>query len=754
MTENQTNILAAMVRVITASLEEPPWVIYTDPFLDPTLDLLPSDWPRKKVHTEDFSNEVTATLLDSAVFAIPPWGRQPKSKVPLEVAALADLRAPSDAVDLIMLLPAGLFLSPGHSKQLRMDLMSNWNTELVAFLQGGIVGAHHYIHSALTKLSSSDKQRSVLRMFEVPQGRAFDEQAVLRDLGRILRMQGGKTEFGYILRDLPPSGAPLVFDQFHPDVVRRRGELPDYGRIAHLDHLFEVFQGTPRIADRSSRTREPGLGGQRVITGRSILAADRTIAPPDNKTEWVNADRSALAAEDIVISGIQSPNWVRPGLLWARVREADLPAAAGENAIVLRPRPDANPRDVDFVLRYLSSRDLLELSDDPRLTPGTTIITAPTIGAIRIPLPDEHLAEALTSVETAQVRAAAWAEEADEILSELFDAGGASISRQNVIQRSRIVRLRMKAVDEIDTLSGQVRTQYPLPIAYAWRSLEALKTRGPGREAYLAALDAGEHALAFSANVGLALALESGQAVSTLQQIAERLLRRQGPTLADWSNIIDELASDSFASIDSLISSTEFRDFCRDAEVAKARKVLLGRRNDESHQRRVEPMRLPAALDELHAHLEVIFASLSFFLDNTLIIARGLRWDSILEVGTLSFQRLAGDHPIVPTHEMQTKTPDTEVGSLYLLDSTERLHLLRPFLVGTDCAQCGTFSVFHVDRFVDETLTMKSMEHGHTIESSAELMEAAKEVGLILGASNSAGGSEDGQRGNRPPEQV
>jgi hypothetical protein len=49
---------------------------------------------------------------------------------------------------------------------------------------------------------------------------------------------------------------------------------------------------------------------------------------------------------------------------------------------------------------------------------------------------------------------------------------------------------------------------------------------------------------------------------------------------------------------------------------------------------------------------------------------------------------------------------------------------------------------------------MKSMEHGHTIESSAELMEAAKEVGLILGASNSAGGSEDGQRGNRPPEQV
>ena len=451
MTANQNSILAGMVGVVAASFDTPPSVIYADPFLDPTLDLLPSDWPRKMASTEDFSKEVAATLLQSAVFAIPPWGRQPKSKVPLEVAALEDLRAPAGGGALIMLLPAGVFLSQA-SKQLRMDLMDNWNTELVAFFQGGIVGAYPYIYSVLAKLSHPGNQRSVLRMFEVPRNGAIDEPAVLGDLDRILRMQGGQTEFGYILRDLPPSGAQLVFDQFHPDVVRRRGELADYGRIAHLDNLFEVFPGSPRPVGDAPR-RGTGLGEQRVITGRSILA-DRTIAPPDEKTEWVSADRSELATGDIVILGIRSPNWVRPGLLWARVREDDLPAVAGEKTIVLRPRPAADPRDVDFVTRYLSSRDLLELSDDPRLTPGTTIIMAPTIAAIRIPLPDEHLAEALKSVETARLRAADWAAEAEEILSELFDAGGASMSRQNVIQRSRIVRLRMKAVDEIDTLSG------------------------------------------------------------------------------------------------------------------------------------------------------------------------------------------------------------------------------------------------------------------------------------------------------------
>ena len=42
-----------------------------------------------------------------------------------------------------------------------------------------------------------------------------------------------------------------------------------------------------------------------------------------------------------------------------------------------------------------------------------------------------------------------------------------------------------------------------------------------------------------------------------------------------------------------------------------------------------------------------------------------------------------------------------------------------------------TFSVFHVDRFLDGVLTMKSMEHGHIINASPELVDAVREVGLL-----------------------
>ena len=99
-------------------------------------------------------------------------------------------------------------------------------------------------------------------------------------------------------------------------------------------------------------------------------------------------------------------------------------------------------------------------------------------------------------------------------------------------------------------------------------------------------------------------------------------------------------------------------------------------------------------------------------------IHRGDRaWDSLENAGSLSYQRLAGDHAIVQTQEMTVDTPVIELDSLYLLDSNRKLHLLRPYLIGTNCSQCGTFSIFHIDRFLNRSLSMKSIEHGHTIDA-------------------------------------
>jgi hypothetical protein len=201
--------------------------------------------------------------------------------------------------------------------------------------------------------------------------------------------------------------------------------------------------------------------------------------------------------------------------------------------------------------------------------------------------------------------------------------------------------------------------------------------------------------------------------------------------MADWSNVLNELAGRACASIDDLIASTEFRDFCGDGEVSKARKELLARRNDEAHQRRVEDTQLGAALDEVVGHLEVLLRALSFWLDNPLVIAKSLRWDSLENTGSLSYRRLAGDHPIVQMREMKVDSPVIELDSLYLLYSNRNLHLVRPFLIGTNCQRCGTFSIFHIDRFLNGSLTLKSLEHGHTIDASEQFSRAVRATGLL-----------------------
>lgn len=425
------------------------------------------------------------------------------------------------------------------------------------------------------------------------------------------------------------------------------------------------------------------------------------------------------------------PNSIHPGIIWARVAPADLPLTAGPHVLILRAHEDADRADVEFALRFISSDAALTLSDDPRLPPATMTIGAAALAALNVPLPDAMLKDALASVDLARRRASAWSAEADDILDGLFEYDSAAQARQRVLERSRLVRLRMKAVDDVETLNGQVRTQYPLPIAYRWRVLEAARSHGTTRETYTAAIDAAEQALAFMANVGLALAREIGKPVSAAAAIKSRLARGQGTSMSDWCNVLDELAGRAFSRIDNAISTPEFRSFCAEPEVKTARQDLLRRRNDEAHGRRAELIDLGGAITDALVSLDTLNRSLAFLLDNPLVVARRLHWDTIRTNGALEYQQFAGDHAVVPIREMSVTTPTIEAGSLYLLDSKHSLHLLRPFLTGANCQRCGNFSVFCVDHRANGALTIKSLEHGHSIQAAEPLVHALAAVDLV-----------------------
>ena len=551
MSGDRDNLLLGMLKALCPDTAESPIVVYADNCFDSLTKLLAREWSRRKVQYQGFADQVASSLEEGPVLAIPPWGRlENRSAAPV---ALAGLRTGSGAHQLILLTPATL-LGNRSWRAVRRELAENWQIQLVACLSGGVPGIRPDSRVALLQLTPPSDKHEVLRMFEVPGGLA-EPATIIKDFQRLLRMGGGSSDFGFVLRERPAAGESLAPHLHDPAVVSRRGSLSDYGETTTLGDLFEIRQGTLRPEDirREGDTRGPLA--HRVLSGRDIRH-DHSIAAPDEDSRWTYNTDSATQAGDIAIRALYNLNGPTEGFVWARIEAGDTSAVPDQNVIVLRPKIGVSTQHLDFVLRYLSSRHVMELSEDPRVSSFRRLHES-TLSNWRVPLPDEPLSDAINDVESVRHRVAQWADEADDIIESLFDDNSATLSRQRVIERSRNVRLRMTAIGNIETLSGRVRTQYPLPIAYSWRMLEVARSNGPTREAYQALLDVAEHTFAFTAGVGLALAREVGKPVGAAKIIATaRLARGQGPSMSDWCSILDELAGQSFSGIDAAISTT------------------------------------------------------------------------------------------------------------------------------------------------------------------------------------------------------
>jgi hypothetical protein len=118
-----------------------------------------------------------------------------------------------------------------------------------------------------------------------------------------------------------------------------------------------------------------------------------------------------------------------------------------------------------------------------------------------------------------------------------------------------------------------------------------------------------------------------------------------------------------------------------------------------------------------------------FVADWPLIQITSTRWDTLRGEATVSYRQLMGDHALVPVQTTTFERNDLEQGSLYIMDSGHKLHLLRPFLIARDCPVCKNLSVFHLDLDAGE-LVLRSLEHGHVVPDNS-LAEPLKRVGLL-----------------------
>ncbi|MEU4674803.1 hypothetical protein AB0F91_44415 [Amycolatopsis sp. NPDC023774] len=710
------------VTVLTTSSEE------GQPFFE-----LPSEWSSVlEPSWQDLRSGVVRLLRQGPLLLIPPWQRRTgarKSRRDVSLYVYDDvLRAcrPADATSgMAVLTPAELWVSESpRAAELRRTLAEHWDILAVIYSTGAIPQIHPSFVVAACFLKVKQEHRPPLKIFRAPRG---DHPSAEKDFQLLLKRGGGSTQYGYVIRDVPPAIESLDFDRHHPDVVSQQSELAGFGSLTALGELYETVPRIHLAADSHWISSEEQPDAIRLLGGRDVRR-DGSIALPADDSYWVKAPPEYLLRPgDLLLREIHGPH-DPPGLIVAEITKQDLPAAPAHTTIALRPRTAITPQQIRLTVQFLRT----PLAD--RLVGRSGLhITLKRLQELPVPQPDEALTTALDDLDAARHHLETWAKEAETLLESAFTYKTAVQARNRIIDQGRGLRLRVEAAALLDNLGHTVRTRFPLPIAYRWRETEARMSAGDQRAAYNAVLDTAEILLCYMALLTLALAWEAGIPLGSTAAIKEKLTSgRSGPGFGDWAAVMQEAAtSRKLRELPHQHPIHSIRSLLADKEAADARQRLSDRRNDDAHLRRLDPIDLPRAVAEAFADLTLLVERSRFLTDFPLWHVTETRWDSLARTADVRYRELTGDHPIVPTKAVTSSRHDLEPGSLYLRDPTHELHLLRPFLTGEVCPVCRAWSTYHADLVPKGGVQLKSLEHGHVLHQPEDMSKALAVVGLL-----------------------
>ncbi|MEU2032615.1 hypothetical protein [Nocardia amamiensis] len=698
----------------------------------PDADGRSPDWGPGTIYTagENLSARLSALLeTHPGVAWFPRWGRAAGARRPHYDQHLRELRPPSLDSDLAVVLPAG-DVSSRSAVTMRQNMYAHWDITAVIEAEGVYPPGDLPRRVEAVVLRAKADPTPPVRMFRVPADADADD--VRSDFARLLKQGGGRSKFGYVLRERPDADIGLNFDAHDPAIEQQRASLSGFGGVVRLDVLYEFPPKIHRLQLREMQCAPDATSAARVLRGQDV-GRDGTLSVPSEDSWWACIpEQFHLAVGDVLVRRIYRPD-NSGGLVLATVRPEDLPAAATDHLLVMRPRDQQMVGDRDFALRFLRTpiAQTLLNSSVSRLRDSVQL-TAASLAEMMVPRPDQDLADALDGLDAAKKRLQRWQAQADEILTSVFRSDTPSEARRRVIESGRTLRLRVEAASLLDDLGHTVRTRFPYPVAARWRTAEVLQSTTPTREAYGAILDATEILLCYSALVTLALTRQEGIELGSAGELRAKLRTgRTGPGLGEWTAVLTEAAtSKRLGSMTPSHPLGDLRGLLVGAAVNGARQRLADRRNDQAHMRQTDAADLPDAVRDAAKDLRILLDAARFLTDWPLVQVTAVRRDSLARRSYIEYRELMGDHPVVPVSSSEHTDNELEVGSLYLRGPEQRLHLLRPYLIGRDCPVCRNWSTFHVDRAPQGAVVLKSLEHGHTM-ADPTLSDVLQVVGLL-----------------------
>ena len=557
---------------------------------------------------------------------------------------------------------------------------------------------------------------ALLRFFRVPAGVAHDDHRLARDvdadLGRLLARKGGPTSWGFVLREGLPPGEPWVFDLYSPQTVALQDDLRELGELRPLADLADFVPTSHLVACRASLLDPEQKGGVALLEGRNITQEGSVLWDPTRHR--IQEPDVLLRPGDICLRAIWSP---ATQLVCAQIPSAAPPLAAANTLIVLRRKEETTAEEWQVLVEFLQSPRAADLMAPRAL--GSIHLSHRALAELPVPVPDQALRVALRTLTDAAADFELWRRETERQKRALFSFAASQKGRLHLMQAGKRARQRQRAGKSVEALAFRVRTQYPHPLAYRWRTVEA---GGQGLEDYQNVLDCAEATLCYLALLAVVGARSHRLSIGQLAQIGGRLTERnRGIGLGDWVAVLREVGT-----------STKFRDLntfpfpevpmvLTDDHTNDAVQRLLDARNDQAHGRGPRGREIPTSIEERCADLEVLLSSVEFLVEYPLRLIDQTMRDSLSSRTLIQFRDLMGDHPLVPLASDEHESSEIETRSLYFLDRAGRYHLARPWLSWQLCPECQRPATFHVERYDKErdTVTLKSLEHGHVVKDSS-----------------------------------
>jgi hypothetical protein len=648
------------------------------------------------------------------------------------VALLTVLDALPNEGKAVFILPDNFSISK-RAESFRKETLEKAHPELIiqpnSHPFGDAIHPQFRVHAILfSKARPGPEKTPVTKFFEVPDRSRAEWNEVADDFGRLMHQGGGETEFGYVLRHRLDPGEPWNYESLHPGLEREIDDVRRVGQVKPLVDSFEVVSGLS-LSSREDLQQDENSGDIPVIEARDIRP-DGKIQHEDSRFELrekdIEREQCILREGDLCMRAFWLPT---EGLIVGKVEDSATPSVAGHGVVIVRPRDGVTEEDLLVLNQYLQSETAGRYFRAKN--PGATSILVSNLKQLPVPEADDSLRSALRGLIDAASRFEEWGREAREAAQSLFDFPSAGDGRMHVLTTGRRTRQRQQAAKRVDELSHRVQTQFPHPIAYRWRTVAASK---PDLYGYRNVLGCAEVTLCYLALVAIKMVQVSGERIGYLESMGNRIVEEgRGVNMGDWVAILREVReSKALADLPDTAAFYDVMHFMpeeSDADDAVMR--LKNRRDDHSHEWKPQDSN-PSKEDfkDAKSDLLELLSAAEFVTEYPLRYITRTEIDTLESTVTYRYQDVMGDHPLVPTEQATIEKRPLEADSLYLVDRSGDLHLLRPLLNRRRCPECGAWSTFHLNGYYGgNTCSLKSMERSH--EKKEDLYPAFQKVGFL-----------------------